>query len=151
MKYFIGVKIIKAKPMTLGDYNKHRGWNIPENEDPNTSGFLVEYPDGYQSWSPDTVFKDAYLEIGEDPSKITQEMVDNFIGKVETSMPDNKTTMVKAETITGFVQYETSSCVDPENFDMEIGKEICLEKVKNTIWQGLGFVLQWGRFGLKKE
>lgn len=34
MKQYIGTKIIKAKPMTRGEYNIHRGWKIPENENP---------------------------------------------------------------------------------------------------------------------
>ena len=29
MKRYIGTKIIKAEPMTRGDYNKYRGWQIP--------------------------------------------------------------------------------------------------------------------------
>ena len=69
-----GVKHVYATPMTLGDYNKYRGWDIPENENPNKSGYLVEYTDGgppnderhkgYISWSPACVFKDAYRPNG---------------------------------------------------------------------------------------
>lgn len=62
-KTYIGTKIIKAVPMTLGDYNTYRGWKIPDNEDPMTEGYLVEYPDGYESWSPRDVFETAYREI----------------------------------------------------------------------------------------
>lgn len=71
MQKFIGTKTIYAKPMTLGEYNKYRGWVIPENEDSTKEGFLVEYvgggkpnmPEkhqGYVSWSPSDVFKAAY-------------------------------------------------------------------------------------------
>lgn len=52
MKQFIGTKIIKAMPMTRGEYNKLRGWNIPKDENPDDKGYLVEYSDGYISWSP---------------------------------------------------------------------------------------------------
>ncbi len=62
MKRYIGTKIIKAKPMTRGEYNHYRGWDIPENENPEDNGYLVEYSDGYQSWSPEKQFKDAYRE-----------------------------------------------------------------------------------------
>lgn len=62
MKRYIGTKIIKAKPMTRGEYNYYRGWNTPENENPEDNGYLVEYSDGYQSWSPEKQFKDAYRE-----------------------------------------------------------------------------------------
>lgn len=60
MENYIGTKIIKAKAMNLGDYNLHRGWDIPSNEDPARKGYLVEYPDGYQSWSPVEVFEEAH-------------------------------------------------------------------------------------------
>jgi hypothetical protein len=60
--------------MTLGEYNKYRGWDIPENEDPNKSGYLVEYTDGgtpnhpehqgYISWSPAEVFANSYQRSG---------------------------------------------------------------------------------------
>ena len=30
MKKYIGTKMIEAKPMNRGDYNKYRGWTIPE-------------------------------------------------------------------------------------------------------------------------
>ncbi len=33
-KKYIRCHIVKATPMTRGDYNKHRGWEIPANENP---------------------------------------------------------------------------------------------------------------------
>lgn len=70
MKKYIGTKELKATPMTLGVYNEYRGWKLPEDEDPNTEGYLVEYIDGgkpndkrhegYISWSPKDVFEKAY-------------------------------------------------------------------------------------------
>ena len=46
--------------MTRGDYNIFRGWKIPENENPADEGYLVEYSDGYISWSPKKQFEEAY-------------------------------------------------------------------------------------------
>lgn len=59
---YIGTKLIKAKPMTRGDYNAYRGWTIPENENPDEEGYLVVYVDSndYVSWSPKDVFDRAY-------------------------------------------------------------------------------------------
>ncbi len=62
MKKFIGTKTLLAVAMTLGDYNIKRGWVIPENENPLREGYFVEYPDGYQSWSPKEVFEESYRE-----------------------------------------------------------------------------------------
>ena len=67
MKNYIGIKKVEAKPMNRGDYNKYRGWTIPENENPADEGYLVKYPDGYESWSPKQQFEEAYSEIGTNP------------------------------------------------------------------------------------
>lgn len=70
MKQHIGVKLINATPMTLGDYNALRGWHMPSDESPEAPGHLVEYLgggkpncegfDNYVSWSPADVFERAY-------------------------------------------------------------------------------------------
>lgn len=75
MQEFYGTKVIKAKSMTLGVYNKLRGWDIPEDEDPRKDGYLVEYLDGgpsnhpdfenYISWSPAQAFQAAYQPTSE--------------------------------------------------------------------------------------
>lgn len=67
MKTYIGTKIIDARPMTRGEYNIFRGWQIPENENPEDEGYLVKYPDGYISWSPKPVFEEAYRECDSMP------------------------------------------------------------------------------------
>ena len=63
MDKYIGVKIIEAKPMNLGDYNDYKGWTIPENENPKRDGYLVKYSDDYISWSPAEAFREAYRLI----------------------------------------------------------------------------------------
>lgn len=148
MKHYIGIKMLQAKPLNLGVYNKYRGWTIPENEDPERPGYLVRYGDDYESWSPKEVFEAAYLCMGDDPTSVSQGMVDTFRGEVTTNSVDEKTTLVKSKMISGFVKYEVSSCVDPKNYDEEIGKEICVDRINNKIWELLGFVLQWGKNGL---
>lgn len=64
MKKYIGIKWIKAEPMTRGDYNKYRGWQIPKDENPADEGYLVIHGGGYESWSPKEVFEQAYHESG---------------------------------------------------------------------------------------
>ena len=150
MNTYIGVKSIEAKEMTLGDYNTYRGWNIPEDEDPARQGYLVKYSDDYESWSPKEVFEAAYLKLT-DPTKITEDIVDNMIGEVETRKIDDKSTLVKSIAQTGFLTYEVSSCIDPKNYDEELGKTIGLKVIKNRIWGNLGFVLQWATNGLKGD
>ena len=67
MKYYIDVKAIEAEPMNLGEYNKFRGWTIPENEDPSREGYLVKYPaDGHITWSPKEIFEKSCFEVAKD-------------------------------------------------------------------------------------
>lgn len=68
MKKYIGTKVIKAEPMTMKEAQKVLGRKIatlkPVTVDEN--GYLVEYKDGYKSWSPKDVFESAYYEAGDD-------------------------------------------------------------------------------------
>lgn len=63
MKKYLGVKLIEAEKMSLETYNNFRGWSIPPNENPKSSGYLVRYTDGYVSWSPKKQFEEAYRTI----------------------------------------------------------------------------------------
>ena len=74
MKAYIGTKILRARPLALGAYNAHRGWAIPDNEDPAREGYLVVYPDGYQSWSPKEVFEGSYREVSEEERSVVTSM-----------------------------------------------------------------------------
>lgn len=40
--------------------------------------------------------------------------------------------------------------VKPENFDLNVGSNYARIKAEDKIWEGLGFVLQWAKYGLKK-
>lgn len=62
MKQYIGTKIIKAEPMTRGDYNDYRGWQIPADEDPTDEGYLMEYENGYVQWLLKEMFEADYIE-----------------------------------------------------------------------------------------
>lgn len=43
-----------------------------------------------------------------------------------------------------------TACVKPENFDLNVGSNYARIKAEDKIWEGLGFVLQWAKYGLKK-
>lgn len=74
MNTFYGTKKLHARRMTLGSYNDYQGWIIPEGQDPEQEGYLVEYTDGgkpnhpehdgYISWSPKEVFEGSYQSVG---------------------------------------------------------------------------------------
>lgn len=70
VKTYVGTKVVHAAPLSRGDYNKLRGWEVPVDENPEDEGYLVEYVDGgkpnhpsftgYISWSPKDVFEKSY-------------------------------------------------------------------------------------------
>lgn len=59
---YIGVKIVKALPMTRDQFEAKHGRNV--GGDQTGEGFEVEYEGGYQAWSPKDVFQSAYRSIG---------------------------------------------------------------------------------------
>jgi len=73
MNVYIGCKIIKATPMTLGKFVAETArWHLMEDVDFNetTPGYKVIYPDGYVSWSPKDVFETAYRPVTQDELKL---------------------------------------------------------------------------------
>ena len=148
MEKYIGVKMINAKPMTRGEYNELRGWTIPADENPKDEGYLVKYSDDYISWSPKDVFEKAYRRFGSEQNAVTQDDADSFIVGIDSTQLGDKTTVVKATLANGFILVESSSCVDVNNFDMKVGTEICIKKIKDKVWFLLGFLLQCGNEGL---
>lgn len=157
MKTFIGTKIVLATPMTLGAYNEHQGWKIPEGQDPQTDGYLVEYTDGgkpnhpdhegYISWSPKDVFENSYHTLQD---KVDYEHINSMIDSLTfqfARIGDTTTTVCEAFLPNGFsVGSGKSACVDPSNFDYELGceyaKENALQDAKQTLWQLEGYLLK---------
>lgn len=75
MERFIGTKIVHAEPMTRGEYNKFRGWQIPADENPDDPGYKVVYPDDYVSWTPADAFEEAYRQCDAMPFSLAIEAV----------------------------------------------------------------------------
>ena len=153
MRKFIGSKLIEAEPMTRGEYNTYRGWCIPADEDPEDPGYLVRYSDTYVSWSPKDVFDNAYLAVDDNkelPSGVSigPKMVENFISYTDTHTLGDRTTVVRCVLRNGFEIVESSSCVDPKNYSEKMGHDICMTKIKDKIWELLGFLLQTAWHGI---
>ena len=158
MKQYIGTKLIEAekayrvdgKVVTLAEDRVPCGNEVEH-------GYKVRYADGYESFSPKEVFERAYLPLEvhgklktEAPS-ISAEMVERFIDHHETVTMGGKTTVVRAVLKNGFEIVESSSCVSAENYDEKLGEEICMERIRNKIWELLGFLLQTAVGGVNGE
>lgn len=62
LRTYIGTKTIKATPMEAEAAKQHGAQITDETVKKNigNDGYLVEYPDGYRSWSPKKSFDEAY-------------------------------------------------------------------------------------------
>lgn len=119
-------------------------------------GYRVYHKDDMEAYCPKDLFNKVYIEVNDNkdlPSGVSigQRMVDDFIDKVESTTMGEKTTVTQITLKNGFIITESSSCVDPKNYSMEIGEEINLEHAKNKIWELLGFLLQTAYHGFKKS
>ena len=119
-------------------------------------GYRVYHKDDMEAYCPKDLFNKVYIEVNDNkdlPSGVSigQQMVDDFIEKVESMTMGEKTTVTQITLKNGFIITESSSCVDPKNYSMEIGEEINLEHAKNKIWELLGFLLQTAYHGFKKS
>ena len=75
---------------------------------------------------------------------ITQQDIDSLINQsqVTTMTLFDKCTVVAVQLPNGFVTVESSACVDPVNYNKEMGVEICIENIKNKLWELEGYKLQ---------
>lgn len=75
--------------------------------------------------------------------RIKPEDLDKEIKKVEYHLfPNSQMTICCLTLKNGFNTIGESACVDPANFDAELGQKIALNKAKNAIWPLLGFNLK---------
>lgn len=69
---------------------------------------------------------------------------------IENVKVGTKTTNTTLTCLTGFEVHGQAACVKPENFDLNVGANYAQIKAEDKIWEGLGFVLQWAKYGLKR-
>lgn len=75
---------------------------------------------------------------------ITKEDIDNILKDtlIKVEKFGDKTVVLMATLPSGFVLVEHSSCVDPKNFDMALGEQICMRKIEDKIYELEGYRLQ---------
>lgn len=81
----------------------------------------------------------------EQKNTVTQEDVDrNMQNILVRTLNDfgKPTTYVTVQMENGFTLRESTTCVDPANYNEEIGVKICLKKIEDKIWFLLGYQLQ---------
>jgi len=84
----------------------------------------------------------------EEISRVDLDTVNAFIDKQEFQKLGAKTCVCVTTLVNGFEIVTHSSCVDPANYDEEIGKRIAAERATDKVFELLGFTLQWGKNGI---
>lgn len=117
-------------------------------------GYAISHEDGTRSHAPAEHFEKFFIRVDPNPElvkseiSVSQKMVDEFIAYDEVKTMGAATTVVRCVLRNGFVIVESSSCVDPANYSEEMGAEICRERIKNKIWELLGFLLATAKNGI---
>ena len=81
LKQYTGTKTVKARPMTMGEAYECKLLKEgvrPSKCETDKAGYLVEYGDGYMSWSPKDVFDAAYK-----PSETFLERLENECNEID--------------------------------------------------------------------
>lgn len=85
MKKYIGTKTIMAKPMAKSEAEKVLNRSLADAKG-GEDGYLVEYPDGYKSWSPKETFEEAY------------KVADTYLDRMRIEYADVKERVLKMHT-----------------------------------------------------
>ena len=75
---------------------------------------------------------------------VTQEQIDKILKEADKkeNIIFNKCLVVTVKLKNGFIIVESSACVDVNNFDTQIGRDICYDRIKNKLWELEGYKLQ---------
>lgn len=77
-------------------------------------------------------------------TKVTPEHIDALIAAsiVHDSKMGAKTTVVVLTLPNGFEVVESSGCVDPANYNHDLGVATCMKRIKDKLWMLEGYLLQ---------
>lgn len=84
--------------------------------------------------------KEGHVETFEITEEYIAEIMEN--SEFETHTVFDKCAIVSCRLPNGFVITESSACVSPENYDEELGAEICFDKIADKIWELEAYRLQ---------
>ena len=141
MKLYINCRFVEAKPITRGNYNEIKGWNLPENENPDDEGYFV-MDKWHSSWIPKEIFEANVLELPYEDDKdpfISQELIENFIKSTSVQVMNDEITQVKCTLINKHMISEVLEC-NPESYDYAREKEKCMQRIKEKIYDYLMFL-----------
>jgi hypothetical protein len=70
------------------------------------------------------------------PNTVTQADITAILSRarIEVTKSGEKTCVLHVTLANGFEMVESSSCVDPANYDEEIGLGICRKRITDRLW-----------------
>lgn len=115
---------------------------IVDTVDDCTVSFYSEKSHIWGCMSEDEVEK--YFELVNKRNTVTSSQIDAIIAsaKIDVFTVYDKCTVVTAQLPNGFVMVESSACVDPRNYDSELGYNACIKRIKDRLWELEGYKLQ---------
>lgn len=150
MAKYIGIIMLDLEPMTAEEaYNKNYLINMNA-LNKNSNGYEVTYENGDKTWVPSCSIDNNYFKLEDkDGDKISSKDIINFTDKIESITIGDNTTNTTITCITGFKIHGQSSCVNPDNYDINIGKTYAKHHAEDKLWEYLGFILKWAKNGIK--
>lgn len=80
--------------------------------------------------------------------KVTKDSIEAKIAKVDyLVLPDSTVTLCNITLRNGYSVRGESACVDPRNFNVEIGKGLAYKKAFDALWPLEGYLLAESRIG----
>lgn len=150
-----GDKITMRKP--IGNFD-HVGELLEVTEVRDNGDFCYMTENGKVEGIASQEMFDKYFEMYDKPKKpevsdvdtgfmwraVTSDVIDAIIEDSEISIATafDKCTIVACRLPNGFVIVESAACVDPDNYDEEIGVEACMERIYDKVWELEGYRTQ---------
>ena len=138
----VGDKLVVKKDM--GFLNKGDIVKVTSVDDKNG---MISFAFG-ENFANKGVINDAgceeYFEKAPAAPSVTLEQVEEIMAKSEITAHTvfGKCTIVACKLPNGFVIVESSACVSPENYNEEMGIDICLDRIADKIFELEGYRLQ---------
>lgn len=146
MKYYLGVFILEAQPMTKGEaFTKGYFQGYIINGESEAKGYVILFNNGNTTWIDKESFESSYFPIISD-NCITEKDVENFISKEECCL-NNKFSSIIHSTKTNFKI--TTNFIPTNSDSKDTNKMLAIRNNKDKIKEYLNFVLQWALNGLK--
>lgn len=127
-----------VKEATKKEYMDSQKYNIDNKAASEDSGVVIDLG-GYDVWIPSKVFENLKtIDLKED-NKLSLDAVKGYISE-QTESRLGKSAVLHTKLLNGFEIVETAAPISEENYDHDIGIDICKRITIDKIFMFLGFI-----------